>query len=236
MSKKLLLNLTHRTTSVILNHVQRRNMPVNVPATATGKRRFRLEVETDPHKLVNYCCGLNYHKDEPPIKLKPDSEYPDWLWTLRLEPKPKSWEMEKGTKEYYLRLAEEEKDQNYIKKMTTQRRKKVVGKNLLSHQEYLHYKRFAALAHLEDDIGLEKDSMKPDWFLDTSEKVKQREYYLPMDDRVIYMDKIDGNIERKNFYQDEDSTFKFSVRIERLRPVNTKPIQDSKRRHFYASN
>jgi len=32
--------------------------------------------------LVNYCCGLNYKKEQEPIKLKSDEEYPEWLFKL----------------------------------------------------------------------------------------------------------------------------------------------------------
>jgi large subunit ribosomal protein L54 len=28
-------------------------------------------------------CGSNLLKEGEDIKLKPDDEYPDWLWTLR---------------------------------------------------------------------------------------------------------------------------------------------------------
>jgi large subunit ribosomal protein L54 len=42
-----------------------------------------IPVETDPQKLVNYVCGSNLLKEGEDIKLKPDDEYPDWLWTLR---------------------------------------------------------------------------------------------------------------------------------------------------------
>lgn len=39
-------------------------------------------VETNPFKLVEYCCGSNIYKEGEDVKLKPESEYPDWLWTL----------------------------------------------------------------------------------------------------------------------------------------------------------
>jgi hypothetical protein len=41
-------------------------------------------VETDAQKLVNYVCGSNLLKGGEDIKVKPDDEYPDWLWTLRI--------------------------------------------------------------------------------------------------------------------------------------------------------
>jgi len=42
-----------------------------------------IPVETDTQKLVNYVCGSNLLKEGEDVKLKPDDEYPDWLWTLR---------------------------------------------------------------------------------------------------------------------------------------------------------
>lgn len=41
-------------------------------------------VETDPGKLVNNVCGSNIMKQGQDVALMPDSEYPDWLWSLRL--------------------------------------------------------------------------------------------------------------------------------------------------------
>ena len=47
--------------------------------------RKRMSVETDPAKLVTHVCGANIFNTGEDPKLKPDSEYPDWLWTLRTE-------------------------------------------------------------------------------------------------------------------------------------------------------
>ncbi|XP_037079163.1 39S ribosomal protein L54, mitochondrial-like [Pollicipes pollicipes] len=41
-----------------------------------------LPVETDPHRLVQYCCGSNILIEGEDIQLAPDSDYPDWLWEL----------------------------------------------------------------------------------------------------------------------------------------------------------
>ncbi|XP_064608091.1 large ribosomal subunit protein mL54-like [Liolophura sinensis] len=50
--------------------------------------KIEMEVETDPEKLVKYCCGANIYVTGQDPELKPDSEYPDWLWTLRTDRKP----------------------------------------------------------------------------------------------------------------------------------------------------
>lgn len=235
MAAKLVLDLHRRCfTGILLNHTPRCTV-VNVPPTATGKRRFRKEVETDPHKLVNYCCGLNFVEGDPPVKLKPDEEYPNWLWELRLGPVPNSWDLQEGTKEYYLRLAAEEKQQNYLRRMTAGGEKKVVGKLRLALADYLHHQRFAALAHMEDDAGLELNSMESDWFLKHNQRIKMSDFYLPPDpNRVIYMDEVKHTTSR-NYYYNSENTFKRPQRMKR-HPLNElKAIQDSKRRHRYTA-
>jgi len=68
--------------------------------------RQRLVPETDPVKLTTFLCGGNISREggEDP-KLLPESEYPDWLWTLRLERGARPFEeLEPDTWEYWLRL------------------------------------------------------------------------------------------------------------------------------------
>ncbi|XP_076165644.1 mitochondrial ribosomal protein L54 [Ptiloglossa arizonensis] len=77
-------------------------------AVATGKKvikkmkieKVQLPVEKDVNKLLTYVCGSNIYQTGEDVKLKPDSEYPDWLWTLRLKPKDFS-ELDPNTKEYW---------------------------------------------------------------------------------------------------------------------------------------
>ncbi|KAJ8924180.1 hypothetical protein NQ315_006971 [Exocentrus adspersus] len=63
-----------------------------------------LPVETDPERLVNYACGTNIYKTGEDIRLKPDSEYPDWLWNIRLGPPPPLEELDPNSKEYWKRI------------------------------------------------------------------------------------------------------------------------------------
>ncbi|BFZ01818.1 hypothetical protein BsWGS_04856 [Bradybaena similaris] len=53
--------------------------------SAGSSQKSRLEVETDPEKLLKYCCGANIYVDGKDPEIKADSEYPDWLWTMRIE-------------------------------------------------------------------------------------------------------------------------------------------------------
>ncbi|XP_013148175.1 PREDICTED: 39S ribosomal protein L54, mitochondrial [Papilio polytes] len=62
-----------------------------------------LPVETDPEKLVSQVCGSNIYITGEDVKLKDDSEYPDWLWNLNWTPK-KLEELDPNTKEYWKRV------------------------------------------------------------------------------------------------------------------------------------
>lgn len=63
-----------------------------------------LPVETDPERLVNYCCGSNIYKTGEDVKLGPDNEYPDWLWNIRTGPPPPLEELDPNSKEYWRRI------------------------------------------------------------------------------------------------------------------------------------
>lgn len=63
-----------------------------------------LPVETDPEKLVKYVCGTNIYKTGENALIKPDSEYPEWLWNLRLGPPPPLEELDPESKEYWKRV------------------------------------------------------------------------------------------------------------------------------------
>ncbi|EDV36492.1 uncharacterized protein Dana_GF11928 [Drosophila ananassae] len=63
-----------------------------------------IPVETDANKLVNYVCGSNYLKTGQDVKIKPDSEYPEWLWTLNTERIIPLDELDPNTKQYWRRL------------------------------------------------------------------------------------------------------------------------------------
>merc|ERR1712198_103084 len=67
--------------------------------------KVKLPVETDPVKLVTYLCGSDFNKENPQdIKLGEDSEYPDWLWTLRTGKSPPLEEMDPESKPYWIRV------------------------------------------------------------------------------------------------------------------------------------
>ena len=51
-------------------------------------KKLEIAVEKDTSKLAKYCCGLNLLKQGgQEVELKEDSEYPDWLWELKIDGK-----------------------------------------------------------------------------------------------------------------------------------------------------
>ena len=75
-----------------------------------------MEVETDPHKLCNFLCGGNIYKEGTDPPLKPDSEYPEWLWKLDTSRGEVPLEkLDPDTWEYWDRLAKA--DQKKFRKL-----------------------------------------------------------------------------------------------------------------------
>jgi large subunit ribosomal protein L54 len=67
----------------------------------SGQKKTIIPVEKDIHKLLKYCCGTNILKDGQDVELKPDSEYPDWLWNIRTKKAKHLQHLDPNTKEYW---------------------------------------------------------------------------------------------------------------------------------------
>lgn len=110
-------------------------------------RRTFLEVETDPYKLCNFVCGANYFKEgeDPPIK--PDSEYPEWLFSLHIDRKPiELSELSKDDMYYWRRLRRiNMRRQNKEIKYAGQRRPKRIWWRKTIDIKYYIYKSLSPL-------------------------------------------------------------------------------------------
>ncbi|XP_064325558.1 large ribosomal subunit protein mL54 [Phalacrocorax carbo] len=73
-------------------------------ATKSKGKNVAKEVCTDPAMLATYAMGVNYFKDGPEVALKPDSEYPYWLFKIHLGPPKKLEELDPDSIEYWRRL------------------------------------------------------------------------------------------------------------------------------------
>ncbi|XP_068910192.1 large ribosomal subunit protein mL54 [Tenebrio molitor] len=63
-----------------------------------------LPVETDAEKLVKFVCGSNIYTTGEDVQVKPDNEYPEWLWSVRTGPPPPLEELDPNSKVYWKRI------------------------------------------------------------------------------------------------------------------------------------
>ncbi|XP_063225920.1 large ribosomal subunit protein mL54 [Bacillus rossius redtenbacheri] len=108
------LCITYCRTCVLLRTFAKSTDTIGIASLGKSKKKLGkigpmvekkvLPVETDPHKLANFVCGSNLMKEGCDIPIKPDSEYPDWLWSLNTgKPLPLE-ELEPDSKLYWRRL------------------------------------------------------------------------------------------------------------------------------------
>ena len=124
-------------------------------------------------------------KDQEPIKIKPDSEYPDWIWEMRLDKHPGHEIYDQNSKEFWENVAYENKIR--IRRLLKTRMKP--EKNLMPHlveQEKLkeRFKERIATVHEFDTQGYDPEELKP--------KLHEQLAFRPqVADEVVYMDEIE---------------------------------------------
>ncbi|KAM5239354.1 large ribosomal subunit protein mL54 [Ctenodactylus gundi] len=59
------------------------------------------DVCTDPVMLTTHAMGVNIYKDRQDVVLKPDSEYPEWLFQMNVGPPPKLEDLNPESREYW---------------------------------------------------------------------------------------------------------------------------------------
>lgn len=126
-----------------------------------GRKRFRRPPKsTEAEYLVSHVSGSCYFNEGEDIKIKDDSQYPDWLWNMHLGKPKTTQELEFGTKEYWetLKLENMIKFKRTLSKMPTPNR--IVAPNLLEELEWKKRVRLRALASDDVDPGLNPDDYR----------------------------------------------------------------------------
>lgn len=120
---------------------------------STGKRRFRIPVNNDPHHLVTHLSGSNIYKVGEDIKIKDDSHYPDWIWTAKIDGPPALEDFTPDDEEYWEWIEHTNKARKYRLMRSKPKDVMVVGKLEKENIEYKERLKFRALATYNAEPG-----------------------------------------------------------------------------------
>ncbi|KAJ6217264.1 hypothetical protein RDWZM_008421 [Blomia tropicalis] len=137
---------------------------------------------------MNHCCGTNYHKEGEDVKLKDDSEYPDWLWEMPLEP-PRLHEYDPATKEYWEKAEIVGRQRENKLEGITNKRTMIVNKQMIKEMELKYRRRFRGLAKYHFNAGheiVEHHEREDVWNMHEKER-----YRLPEIEGKPFYPKID---------------------------------------------
>lgn len=149
-------------------------------APSVGKKRFRQPVCEDAEYLCKFVAGSNYMKTGEDVRIKDDSHYPDWLWTIPVgEPKLENYSPD--TEEYWELL--EKLGKVRLQRHTNNAPKEtlVVGRKDKERRMYEERIKYRALAseETEENLGFRPEDYIPKYdkklFLKPQESLHEEE-------------------------------------------------------------
>lgn len=154
----------------------------NFKGGTTGKKRFRLPVNTDAEYLVSHVAGSNIFKDGKDVEIKDDSHYPDWIWKMKLTA-PTLEDFSPDTEEYWKQYAL--RGEIRIKRLISKapRAAMRVGSQEKKRRLIIDRFKYRALASQDAEVGFDPSVLGPDepnmklWLRPQIELLEEEELY-----------------------------------------------------------